>query len=799
MISRYTTTRAAILLSILFVFYSAVDCPAQSTPQYSAGTNGIPSIEQAQDADTDLWGEAALKQPGGPSYEFFAKLIPPLRYVDANFLQYPIVLSAPSNPTKSRLISNGSCVNALARQPSWHGEIGTPVTFYVGDSREMFGSNLARLDGPKYADGYLPIVQLSYQAAGATYGEEAFASTDPALADNGAVLVRLTLTVASGRKYKSKPAHDKDPAATAPVAGVEGAENLRLIAKDFDEKIEASIEGSESYKLQDNRLITADGKVVAMIYPRWITNPGRNALVAPLKTGESAYILIFAKPADASAIQFKLDPQSYDAQRQACAKTWNDLLNQGTVIETPEAVVNNAWRATVIGNYMLLSGDEMRYSAGNQYAKLYIGEGGDTIRAMSLFGHTADAKRMMPPQFAYTRKGLEFHQAAFKLQMLANYYALTHDADFVRSIRSSWQKEIDVIVKGRQTDNGMFPREKYCGDIDTRVFSLNSNSNCWRALRDMSIMLADLGETEPAQKLASIASDYRKIILAAIDKATQRDVDPPFVPIALSGEEHPHDPIWGTTIGSYWNLMIEYVLGSGVFTPDSQSATDILHYLQAKSGLCMGMLRARATPGNFWTTGGRINDLYGTRYVLTLLRRDEADRALVSFYGKLAQGMTRDTFIGCEGSGMNPVDEFGRQMYLPPNSAGNANFLQQLRYLLVQDWDMDDDGRPETLRLCFATPRAWLADSKTIKVNKAPTAFGEVSFTIESHIGQGEVSATVELPSRHFDRALLRFRLPDGKKIASAMIDDQPAKLVDGETVELAGNGTVKIRAKVTP
>ena len=92
-----------------------------------------------------------------------------------------------------------------------------------------------------------------------------------------------------------------------------------------------------------------------------------------------------------------------------------------------------------------------------------------------------------------------------------------------------------------------------------------------------------------------------------------------------------------------------------------------------------------ATPGNFWTTGGRINDLYGTRYVLTLLRRDEADRALVSFYGKLAQGMTRDTFIGCEGSGMNPVDEFGRQMYLPPNSAGNANFLQQLRYLLVQD------------------------------------------------------------------------------------------------------------------
>ena len=49
---------------------------------------------------------------------------------------------------------------------------------------------------------------------------------------------------------------------------------------------------------------------------------------------------------------------------------------------------------------------------------------------------------------------------------------------------------------------------------------------------------------------------------------------------------------------------------------------------------------------------------------LVLLQRDEADLALVAFYGKLAQGMTRDTFIGCEGSSLLPVDEFGRQMFL---------------------------------------------------------------------------------------------------------------------------------------
>src|SRR5262249_35356010 len=152
--------------------------------------------------------------------------------------------------------------------------------------------------------------------------------------------------------------------------------------------------------------------------------------------------------------------------------------------------------------------------------------------------------------------------------------------------------------------------------------------------------------------------------------------------------------------------------------------------------------------------------LYGMRYVLTLLQRDEPDRALVSFYGKLAQGMARGTFIGCEGSSIRSVDQYGRQMYLPPNSAGNANYLQQLRYLLVQDYDLNDDGRPETLRLLFATPRAWLADGKEIRVERAPTAFGEVSVHAKSEIGNDRVTVEVDAPARAAEKMLLRLRLP---------------------------------------
>ena len=78
-----------------------------------------------------------------------------------------------------------------------------------------------------------------------------------------------------------------------------------------------------------------------MIYPRWIINPGRGAFIAPLKTGESAYAAVFTTPAEQS-LEFRLTPESYEAQRKQCVATWNDLLNRGTVVKTPWSTTRGA-------------------------------------------------------------------------------------------------------------------------------------------------------------------------------------------------------------------------------------------------------------------------------------------------------------------------------------------------------------------------------------------------------------------------------------------------------------------------
>lgn len=722
----------------------------------------LPGPEAVIAAKRDLWGEAALRQPGGPTYAFFAKLLPPLRYVDAGFHHYPIVLSAPGALAKARLVGDGSALNALARQPNWKNEEGVPLHVAVGDTREPFGADPGRLEGPRYAGGFLPIVQLAYTYRGERYGEEVFAPVEEALAAAGAVTARFDF-----------PAADR------------GRIDLRFEY------------GPEVLTARDGKILTPGGKCLAAYDANWEWYAGRSALVSKTAHAPSGCVTLFTRPVEPPAAP-PAGAEFHQRERDRCAGRWRDLLAAGMNVEVPEPVVNDAWRSLVVGTHMILAGDQLNYSAANQYARLYAHESGETLRSLVVWGYGAEMERTIPPLFVYRRPNIEYHDGAFKLRLLADTYFVTRDAEMVRRTRPLWQKEIDLILAGRDPVTGLLPREKYCSDIDTRIRSNNANANCWRGLRDMALVLEDLGEREEAARLAAIAVTYRQQVLAAIEQSAVRRVDPPFIPIAMDGEEPVPDPVTGTRLGSYWNLVVQQLLGSGVFAENALLADDIMRYMRENGALCMGMLRVQSNRG-WWVNPQNIDDLYTVRYALLLQQRDEPDRALVSFYGKLVQGMTRDTFLDGESSSIVPEDRFGRQFYLPPNSTANASFLEQLRGLLVQDLDLDGDGRIESLRLLFATPRAWLRDGAVIKVERAPTAFGELGLTVRSELAKGRVTADLSLPARQLPtRTRLRLRLPAGYSLGAVRANGEVRRTADRETVDLTGlKGVVKVEAAV--
>src|SRR3954449_1230543 len=104
----------------------------------------VPTLSEAASSKLDLWGEAAMRRPNGPSYAFFEQLLPPPRYVDAEFHYYPLLLSAPNAEVKAHLISNGSGVNLRGIGHNW-ADFPASFHFRVGPDQFQFGGELERL------------------------------------------------------------------------------------------------------------------------------------------------------------------------------------------------------------------------------------------------------------------------------------------------------------------------------------------------------------------------------------------------------------------------------------------------------------------------------------------------------------------------------------------------------------------------------------------------------------------------------------------------------------------------------
>jgi hypothetical protein len=694
----------------------------------------------------DVWGEAILRRPGGPSFEAFRDLLPPLRYVNTRFRHYPIVLSAPAAPVKARWVSNGSAVNARAdKKPMWK-EAGFPVSFQVGEAREPFGDDPTRVDGPRYVDGYLPVVRVSYRQGQTVYGQEAFAPVRGRLAESGAVFVRIS-------------------------------------ARDADGVIVARPEVDQPVTADAGSLRDGEGRGLILFGPGWEWDAGKKELRARPASGRPVFLAVLTQPLPAPLPA--LSEAEYEAERAACLGRWSELLGRGLHMSIPEPVVQDAWRALVIGNFLIAVGDRMHYSAGNAYDHLYEAECGDAVRSLLLYGFTEEARRMVVPMLEFNREATRFHVAGHKLQLLAHYYWVTRDAQSLRAWEPLWRPVVEFLIGNRRKDNGLMPPDNYAGDIGQQVFSLSSNANCWRGLRDIAAVLEDVGEHGRAEQVSREARSLRAAILDAVDKSERRDARPPFIPIALFGTESPYETLTETRFGSYYDLMAPYVLGSTVFGPGAERETWMIDYLRTHGGVAMGMIRSTPHQGEFNNEPG-VNVLYGLRYGLTLLRRDDRDHALLGFYGQLAQAMTRDTFIGGEGSRFLHGDSLGRSFYLPPNSASNATFLTMLRYLLVQDWDLDDDGHPETLRLLYGIPDRWLNNGSVLEVERAPTAFGPVSFRVESRLNEGRVTLAITPPRRKPASFSIRPPLPAGWKMARAQVGDALLPVRDDGSIDVS-------------
>ncbi len=158
---------------------------------------------------------------------------------------------------------------------------------------------------------------------------------------------------------------------------------------------------------------------------------------------------------------------------------------------------------------------------------------------------------------------------------------------------------------------------------------------------------------------------------------------------------------------------------------------------------------------------GAANEPVYVQQANAYLLRDEPKSVIRSFY----------SFMACAFShGQNsPLEHRWAhgQYYGPPSTDGA--WFEIYRKMLLNERGMD------TLMIGQAIPRPWLEKGKRVEVKKAPTYFGNVSFSVDGLSSENEIIAQVELSDRNPPQALLvRLRHPQEKAIRSVTVNGEP-------------------------
>ena len=192
--------------------------------------------------------------------------------------------------------------------------------------------------------------------------------------------------------------------------------------------------------------------------------------------------------------------------------------------------------------------------------------------------------------------------------------------------------------------------------------------------------------------------------------------------------------------------------------------TGAIHLLRLKALPADGLLAdclLNDHEDNLYLNGwGMANEPVYNQQATAYLLRDEPKAVIRAFYSYMACAFSHSV--------LEPVEHrWAWGQYFGPPSTDGAWF-ELYRNMLIHE--LDDD----TLLLLQATPRKWLEDGKTIKIDRAPTYYGRLSMKIDSHAASNRILAQINMPERKHPRSLIvRLRHPRGQPIKSVTVNGQ--------------------------
>jgi hypothetical protein len=252
----------------------------------------------------------------------------------------------------------------------------------------------------------------------------------------------------------------------------------------------------------------------------------------------------------------------------------------------------------------------------------------------------------------------------------------------------------------------------------------------------------------------------------AIARSMLTNTQPPCLP-AIAGVKEPfHVAVARDKLDPQFRSYRAYVemLHSGNLT--REQVKTIIDYRAAHHDIILGIPSVYGYGTHEW--GGFLS--YG--HAFGLLQHDFVREYLLTLYSLMAHQYTRGTWTAPETRNLDP-----KQYTAPYCTPAQAVVPLLTRWMLV----FEEPGS-DTLWLAKGMPRAWLEDGRTIAVSRAPTPWGRLSFSLQSHLQAGTVEGSLELPSvPPAARVKLRLRVPEGHRIRSVTANGKPWTQFDAE------------------
>lgn len=621
----------------------------------------------------------------------------------------------------------------------------TNIVFRVGKEAEMFGLDRENYTGLEYEGGFLPILRAQYKRFGLVYR----VTMVHAPVDDAMVRVEI-----------------ENPSPETKQAWLH--ESITTFLDDQPRPFGQLIRTGEL-----GRTIVAHSDVEA----RWDPAARRLTHEIVLAGGEkkSVYFRIPYKPALAAI------PDSFDFNRtyQAANRFWMNLLGKGTQIEVPEERVNKLWKALLAQNFLMADGPRYTYGSGLRYNDSYYPfEDAFATHVLAMYGHGEHALGLLPMAFETSitpaAAGRKYqNRRAMPMHHMLALYRLTGDTAVWERYKVPLMRIAEEIIRERKATKvemdgkrplhwGWLPPDKPGVDLRASTQDVycpaHNITNC-QGLQDLGEFLQATGiDPVLGKRYAEEAGAYRNDILTALEAAAIRLPDrPPFVDLQTlyfkdtpDYGPDPYDHLAnGRLQGAYSGYWTDMQLQFNFFNPSDTVANWLADYVERRGGRVFGITRARRRPND---PDGWINSVYNSGLHMFRLRQGRADPFLLGFYGRLAYAMSRNLYAASEGApfiGYNTRNGGFVDADLSfPNSASNSETLLMLRAMLIHE-ELRDNRPLGWLYLLRAAPRAWLAPGKRIKVDRAPTYLGELSFTAEGHADGVSIEVRGKHPALH--------------------------------------------------